>query len=922
MKRRKVFTLFVLFLLIAASHLIAQDFYWENEEILVSSGAEFSRTASGGGVIASVWQDEVSSNNNGGSFYLSMAVSENGMDWSFNKRFLGPFNYTGKQSYFFSEVINDSGDIILAVSENDNSVRIYSSSDKGQTFSEISRLAAFPVRVSPYISLRSDGGFILFFTQETNKDNFGSLGIYYSVSDDGKSWTDNQSLAPNYNGNFLPSHTSYNGREYVAFQAFHIGSTSTFQIYIKYSDNGGVSWSDAQLLSDFKDTNEFFDGDPFVFDNQRPYLSTTPDGIKLVWERAYAGSNPQIYYADVNPDGTLKNNAEQVTSGSAECRSPKIIFHEGNEYLLWFDNRAGDYHNVLAYRDGLFWSEDDLNYDTRGSSFFGSVLSSGKDLYVVWENEYRGRNRLMLLSPDKTVTAPVLRASNFAAGRAAAQSNFIVRWNSPSDSSGIAGYSYSWSRDKDDVPEHDLKMLDKNRTVKIKLDEDGSWFFHLIAQDYAGNWSKPSVIEMNRDTTPPGKVVFTQPDLDDNGALLSNTSVINWTPPPDDDIAGYSYRLQYMGRWNWGGNIEDLRFKASASRVQTKGTTYSFRNIDNGMWALNIRAIDKVGNAGETESIVLRLNKYIPVTYITSIDSSKDALGSIKLELRGRGFSVGGLVKQVILDRDGRKPYDYVYNIEDELYTVKSDRIINGPVIENIDAGTYKIGLLHPRRGLYFTRSGIKIESSGTVKLGDFSSVPKPVISIAPKKKFTLPFKYIILSLIVIFLLFLFIITLRRTAKVVSEARVFKHQVTALIEGKDITDKEKEKRVAQMAKIRMGLRVKFILLFTILVLLVVAMISVPVTIMTLENQRKILATGLEDRAKVLLESITSGSRTFLPSENIIELSTLPAQMSALGDDAVYVTITSSGKSSEENYDPDIYDYVWVTNDKNISDKAT
>ncbi|HAK45128.1 MAG TPA: serine/threonine protein phosphatase [Spirochaeta sp.] len=917
------FALLVLFLtLFHTSPVFAQDFYWEGEQSIVDSGAGFSQSAAGGNLIASIWQEKFNADEDGGEFYLSMVSSTNGEDWKMRNRILGPYNYTGNESYFFSLVIDDEGIITLAVSEDDNTVRLYRSSDGGASFSQIYSSDPFPVRISPRLSQREDGGLILFVTQESVQDNFGSLGIYYSVSDNGRIWSDYQALAPEteLKGNFLPSHTSYNGREFVVFQAFNIGSTSTFQLYLKYSSDGGRSWSEPRYISGFTDTeNDLWDGDPYVFDNQRPFLTGTPTGVSLVWERGYGGGNPQVYYSRIGYSGSMTMTPEQVSRGTAECRSPRLTTYNGSDYIIWFDNRVGDYHNIMAKKDGLFWSDNDLNYITDGSSIFGNLLVSSGDLFVLWENEYRERKRLMMLAPDKTVVKPVLRGADFVAGRAASQDLYTVRWNSPTDSSGIAGYAYSWGADRETVPEQKLQMLDRNRSIGVDISGDGSWYFQVIAQDYAGNWSEPAVIEIVRDTTPPGKVVFTEQELDGNGAMLSNTSSIIWQPPEEDDLAGYSYSLQYIGWWNWDGDTEALNFKTPAARILTDELEYPFRNMDNGLWALNVRAVDNVGNIGDTETQLFRLNKYIPVTYITSIDSERDDLGTVILEITGRGFSVGGEIQQVILDRDGAEPYDYIYNIGDELYNVENDRYISGPIIENIDAGDYRIGLIHPARGLYFTKSAIGIESSGTVKLGDFASIPIPEMSVVPERRFTLPFRYILIGMIMLLLVFLFVFTVRRTAVLMSEARILQRQAAALIEGGPVTIEEKRKRVAQMSKIRMGLRFKIALLFTILVMLIVAMISIPVAFITSENQQKILASGLEDRAEVLLESIASGSRTFLPSENIIELSTLPAQMSALGDDAVYVTITSRGVESSESYDPDKYDYVWATNEERLTE---
>ena len=918
--RLRKFIIFLIIFISYAAAASAQDFYWEQQEVLVDNAAYFSRSAAGTELMAAVWQDRIRETENGAEYGLSIITSTDGLEWKTSKRFLGPFSYTGKENFFFSLAVNKQDIIYLAVSNDDNSISLYQSSDGGTSFTENFRSDPFPVKTSPRLSLRSDGGMILFVTQESNVDEFGSLGIYYSVSDNsGRTWSEFSQLAPEaeLKGNFLPSHTSYMGREYVAFQAFHLGTTSTFQLYLKYSDDGGHSWSDAVYISGFEDDNDLYDGDPYVFDNQRPFLLGNTSGIYLAWERGYAGNNPQIYFAELNRNGAVTRFPEQVSSGIAECRNPRMSYYRGMLTLIWFDNRAGDYHNIIARRDGAFWSTNDLNYITAGSSVFGNLLVRQDDLFVMWENTLSERTRLVLLSPDKTVSAPVLRAADFRASTPAKQDSFTVRWNTPSDSSGIAGYSWTYDRDENSKPRESLMMLDRNRSITVDADDDGSWFFHVIAQDYAGNWSDTATIEIVRDTTPPGTVTFNEPEKDERDTLLSNTLSLGWEPPPEEDVAGYSYTLQALSGWTYSGDLDVFRLRTPSGTVQTSGTSYSFRNIDNGLWALNVRAIDNVGNAGEANTLYFRLNKYIPVTYITSINSRKDELGTLTLEITGRGFSVGGLIEEVILDTDGAEPYDYVFTKDTDLYNVVDDRFIRGPLLEDILAGTYRVGLIHPERGLYFTRTGITLESSGTVKFGDFSVIPVPQWQIVEQKRFNIPFNYLLMAVVLILLVFLFVFTLQRAFALAAEGRTLHRQAVALIEGQLLSEEEKQERIAQMAKMRMGLRFKFALWVTLLVLLIVGMVAVPVAVVTSDNQRQILATGLEERAEVLLESITSGARTFLPSDNILELNNLPSQMSAMGKDAVSVTITGHGDSAAEGYQPDKFDYIWVTNDDSL-----
>ncbi|MFQ3621619.1 MAG: SpoIIE family protein phosphatase, partial [Spirochaetales bacterium] len=80
------------------------------------------------------------------------------------------------------------------------------------------------------------------------------------------------------------------------------------------------------------------------------------------------------------------------------------------------------------------------------------------------------------------------------------------------------------------------------------------------------------------------------------------------------------------------------------------------------------------------------------------------------------------------------------------------------------------------------------------------------------------------------------------------------------------------------------------------------------------NQERNLAEGLMQRVSVLLESLASGARTYLPSGNILELGVLPAQISAMPE-ARFATITGRGQT-----DPNYFGYVWASNDPELLNK--
>ena len=126
---------------------------------------------------------------------------------------------------------------------------------------------------------------------------------------------------------------------------------------------------------------------------------------------------------------------------------------------------------------------------------------------------------------------------------------------------------------------------------------------------------------------------------------------------------------------------------------------------------------------------------------------------------------------------------------------------------------------------------------------------------------------------------------------------------------------EKKKRTVALRKRGLGLRFKLAFFTTTLVISVVLIVSIPIGFRFSANQEKTLARGLESRVHVLLESLASGARAYLPSQNILELGFLPSQMTAL-DEAKYATVTGNGSGNGATG----IDIVWATNDPDINGK--
>ena len=926
----RFFLLILLFTCMGSLSLFAQkykgSYFWEYPKILEDENVSFPLAASNNECAAIVYQEISIPDSETWETSFSLLFTDDGQNWKENRNFAGPFSYAGTEAPVTSIAVRNDNEIYVVVSKGDNTLVIFKSTDKGESFAEpVEIFTKGSIAVAPRLFVRSDGGLILYITQKYVQDSDSTedqlilgrapLSVYYALSDDGRNWTDfsplvtENELIDNYN--VLPNHSVLNGNDYVVFQSLITKErTTSYQLYLKRSTNGGRTWSRIQPITD-----------AIGIDNQRPVLRALNNSLGLVWERKRLGElYSQIYFMELDSAGSVLKIPEPVTDAPRSHQSPRCFYFSGSIFTVWFDNRGGDNAIFLAERTDLGWEEPDhtnkwLEY-IKGISTFAEPVFLNNSIHLFWinsRNENSGQ-RIVMLSPDQSVPDPVLQAGNFRPGERHKQDIFSFSWNLPDDSSGIDGFSYSLDQNPDGLPPLRIKAFSNIRNTEVTIEEDGTWYFHLGAVDNAGNWSDAVTLSFYRDTTPPEPVLIEPPSFDDEGYTASNTNTFSWKEPEEEYISGYTYVMSYLGPPDTEIDEETAELRTPPNRMLTSVPEVYFRNLDNGLYALSVKPIDTVGNFGEAVTLFLRMNKYIPETYITDLKAPKDLLGRVNLEIRGRGFSVGGLISQVLLDRDGVEPYDYSYSIDSGIYSVENDRYIIGPTIEDIDEGAYRIGLVHPQRGIYFTRSFLEFESSGTIKFGDFRLQEGRQWQFIPRGKISLSINSVVFYLVLAFVGLLMFFSVRRLGALAQEGRALKREVNLLLSIEGPSAVKRKERIQEMKRRGMGLRAKFTLFVTLLVILVVIGVAFPLSLYMIETQRENLVEGLENQTKVLLESMASGARDSIVAKNRLALGLLLQQKSAM-QDAVFVTITGPGTPVAEPYD-----YVWVSDDPDLADK--
>ena len=434
--------------------------------------------------------------------------------------------------------------------------------------------------------------------------------------------------------------------------------------------------------------------------------------------------------------------------------------------------------------------------------------------------------------------------------------------------------------------------------------------------------------EYVKDTTPPAPPVVFAGVPDEKGFLESNTFSLKWAPSEDDSIAGYAWNLEFVaplskvrafadssGRVDPAEAAGGFEPTPPAPVIRSKEPVATFENQDNGLYALSVAAVDKVGNVGEPTVRYIALDKYKPVTRIDSVDLTKDETGGLTVSIVGRGFSEGGLVGDIHIDRDGVAPWDVTLSRSSGGFDVASDRLITARVPDDLDEGSYRVVVSHPARGLSPSRQLLAVSETGTVKLGDYRYEFSPSWERTDGSRGS-PFdagRALSLSLL-LFAILVLVASARGVSLAARDTFAVRDEVRALLTG-DIMPSERKRRAAALKRKGVGLRFKLAFFTTTLVISVVLIVSIPLGVRFSANQERTLARGLESRVSVLLESLSSGARAYLPSENLLELGFLPSQISAL-EEATYATITGGGAGGSVAG----IDFVWASNDPDLGSR--
>lgn len=881
------------------------------------------------------WQET-----DGNSIYISSKSSSDGIFWNTNKRFAGPFEFSGDVPQIYSAATNEKTTVLAVM--NEEKIELFTSQDSFASIKQRTLVSDMNF-IAPRVFRNSAGGFTI-FASHPDEDSFS---LYYATSNDGENWSSFAEFTvpfqvKNTYNPIAPFLAPSKGGDIVVYQCQYSESNLiSIQLFSTFTKDNGKSWTKPVLFSGKESTE---DGKFTSFNNQNPFvIRTKANEVMVAWERSpFYSTNGDIYFALMSDTGAFKGKIEKISSTGFSSK-PQLFEFEDSVNLTWFTTSKGNQNVYLAQKKGAWWEDATMISTNQAQLPSAFYTNHGKELSFVWEETdlKTGKNGIAILATDHSVQKPKAIPVNFKNGQRSRQAKLQTGLEGTPDSSGIKGFSWIWTQNPSEEPGKTITNSPDNVLVKAEVSKDGLWYFKVRQTDYAGNWSDSAVLTYNLDCTPPASPKILEKDSEIPGLADSNSFRLEWKNEEDDDIAGYTYALKYIAPIQkqivhtprrplqlsreetveftntlFDENEEDLKAEIILpDHIISDRNFLDFKNIRNGLYVFSVAAIDTVGNIGSQSKIEFAANKYIPTTFISSVNAKTDDFGETMLTITGGGFSYDGQITSIYLDRDGLEPYDYTLRLVSGDYAITSNSRINDIKLKRTNTGKYRIGLMHSDRGLYFSSEPIlEIEERGTTKLKSrnmFAPAWK-IIQSAYRKHINAAVA--VFAAIALLAVMMMTVSTRSLVKTAKETITVNAEVRALLEG-DIMPQEKKRKAEAYRQKGLSLKSKLVLHSTILITVMDVMIFLGFGWYMIKGQKETMAQSLSQRVSVMLNSISSGAKVYLPqttSEDNLSLTDIINQVSALSE-SLEGTIT--GYSADHSATG--INNVWATTSKDI-----
>ncbi|NYT00811.1 MAG: hypothetical protein GKB99_03695, partial [Methanocellales archaeon] len=284
----------------------------------------------------------------------------------------------------------------------------------------------------------------------------------------------------------------------------------------------------------------------------------SPDGTRIAWNHWLGSFSPYTNIWQADADG---GNREQLTFGNFMDEYP--YWSPNGTQIVFQSNRGG----ILS-----IWVINIYGFDLTWLKIGGSSREPN------WEFRYIDTTEPL---------APMISSPTHPKEDNLYNNNDpLFIWMPPSDPSGILGYSYNIDHYPSTTPDTSVDTTTNSKSyANVK---DGTWYFHVRAQDKAGNMGIQGSYQFNIDTIKPAS------NVDALSPTQKTTSfTVSWT---GSDTGGSDlkwYDIQYKDGLN--GTWTDWKTQ-TASTSAIFGPNYPLTVQSGHTYYFQSRAQDNAGN--------------------------------------------------------------------------------------------------------------------------------------------------------------------------------------------------------------------------------------------------------------------------------------------------------------------------------------
>ena len=367
-------------------------------------------------------------------------------------------------------------------------------------------------------------------------------------------------------------------------------------LFFMKSENYGSSWSRSRRITTSAGSSA------------SPSLELVGDAVYV----AYQDNTEKTWAIKLNVGNKggedWSTPAVKISDTDSNCYNPTVLRSDKAEVMvIWYDLRAREPRlHARKYEINERKLSDVSTLSSEGvPAVFPAAAAIDKKIVVLWKENDRIRTNYS----DIYVAPPIVFSRTHPMDSWSRAPAALVELVPPKDESGIKFYSIVVNQDPNDNPP-DVETLSGQLTkYQTPLLDDGVHYVHVRAIDNAGNISKTVHYKIQISRTPLQVAELKSATHPEGKPVDSSSPVFQWDISPQELLRTKGFL------------IDLTKDKVVSPKQFTTDLTASFKDLEEGRYFFNIRAVDKTNFPGTLYSyqIIVGSAEALDIEYIKKI---------------------------------------------------------------------------------------------------------------------------------------------------------------------------------------------------------------------------------------------------------------------------------------------------------------